>query len=298
MDTSPDLGIFWRFGVLNNLDLLYAQAELVSLERDFFQQREADNSSDCKTTAAYCRSMDTPRQSEGRGGRVQRDMLLRIQGKLKTCKEELTNQIVVRTHTGPGSADVRVMGEQLTRLRCRHSEMLANHIGGLCPVSAAYSPITALRIDRGNVYKIEKPFQYLWHVGSVTFDNFTGIGGKRRNQSTFSNLSFGNTPSQPKNNILLSERDTEHSAASHSAANFETPLSTLRLQTSEESQFPDDAHAVDVDHGSPAAEKRFEAELSQLHRNYGADFKAALLSAVFVTLPLLVLYYIHSLSKR
>jgi hypothetical protein len=45
-------------------------------------------------------------------------------------------------------------------------------------------------------------------------------------------------------------------------------------------------------------EKRFTRELSRLDRHHGPDLKSSMLSALFTTLPVLVLYYIHSLPFR
>jgi hypothetical protein len=45
-------------------------------------------------------------------------------------------------------------------------------------------------------------------------------------------------------------------------------------------------------------EKRFTRELSRLDRHHGPDLKSSMLSALFITLPVLVLYYIRSLPFR
>lgn len=45
-------------------------------------------------------------------------------------------------------------------------------------------------------------------------------------------------------------------------------------------------------------EKQFSRELSRLDRNHGPDLKISMLSALFITLPVLVLYYIRSLPFR
>ena len=44
--------------------------------------------------------------------------------------------------------------------------------------------------------------------------------------------------------------------------------------------------------------KQFARELSRLDRDHGPDFKSSILSALFITLPVLVLYYIRSLPFR
>jgi len=45
-------------------------------------------------------------------------------------------------------------------------------------------------------------------------------------------------------------------------------------------------------------EKRFSNELSRLDRHHGPDLKSSMHSALFTTLPVLVLYCIHSLPFR
>lgn len=83
MDKNPEIGVFRRFGELNNLNLLYMQAELLILERKLLQQQNDDLKSSCERTRLYCYSMEALILSEGDGGTKQRDLLLEIQVKLK-----------------------------------------------------------------------------------------------------------------------------------------------------------------------------------------------------------------------
>lgn len=83
MDQNPEIGIFRRFGELNNFSLLYMQAEIASLEQEFLAQRGEDLQSSCQITQSYNFSMDRLRCFEGRGAAKQRDLLMDIQAKLK-----------------------------------------------------------------------------------------------------------------------------------------------------------------------------------------------------------------------
>jgi hypothetical protein len=89
IDRSPEIGIFRRFGKMNNLSLLYMQAEIASLEREFLTQHEVDGCSPCETTKSYNFSMDRLRCSNGQGSEKQRDLLLTIQWKLKIYSKSL-----------------------------------------------------------------------------------------------------------------------------------------------------------------------------------------------------------------
>ena len=54
INRSPEMGIFRRFGDLNNLTLLYMQTELMSLERKLLAQQDEDMNSTCEITKSYC----------------------------------------------------------------------------------------------------------------------------------------------------------------------------------------------------------------------------------------------------
>lgn len=107
MNEGPDSGMFRRFDSLNILSLLYMQAKLVSLEKEFLQIRDKNSKFSDTETASYSESMDRLRVSKGQGGSEQRDLLLKIQGKLKLYNEAVSLQITCRGRLGPGSGDVR-----------------------------------------------------------------------------------------------------------------------------------------------------------------------------------------------
>ena len=87
VDLCPEIGIFRRFGEINNFSLLYMQAEIASLEREFLSQRELDGQTHCPITRSYNFSMDQLRCSKGEDGAKQRDLLVDIQAKLKLYSE-------------------------------------------------------------------------------------------------------------------------------------------------------------------------------------------------------------------
>lgn len=196
MSLEPEIGIFRRFGTLNNLSLLYMQAELAALEREFIAQKLADETSACETTKLYSHSMDQLRDSRGEGGTMMRDKLVVIQGKLKdyskisTNREDaadtwgtdkaLSSQLHLRQDLGPGSADIRSIREitvgsiiaphenlwKQASSPTQEKDQLADFVV-LSPISANRSPFSASRADRGLVYKLEYPFRVMWAYAQV-----------------------------------------------------------------------------------------------------------------------------------
>jgi hypothetical protein len=90
VNQKPEIGIFRRFGELNNFSLLYMQAEIASLEKKLLSQREKDANSSCEITQSYNFSMDRLRESNGEGGKTQLNLLTDIQAKLKIYSEHLS----------------------------------------------------------------------------------------------------------------------------------------------------------------------------------------------------------------
>lgn len=68
MSEHPDMGIFRRFGELNNMSLLYLQAEIGQLEEQYKLVRAADKVSPCHITRSCSSSMQVLAQSRGTGG--------------------------------------------------------------------------------------------------------------------------------------------------------------------------------------------------------------------------------------
>ena len=89
MSENSNIGLFRRFGTLNNLTLLRMQAELEALETQYLEVREGDSRSNCAKTRSYAWSMAALHASEGIGGSKQRDLLIEIEGKLKAYSKTL-----------------------------------------------------------------------------------------------------------------------------------------------------------------------------------------------------------------
>jgi hypothetical protein len=99
INRSPEMGVFRRFGDLNNLTLLYMQTELMVLERKLLAQQDEDRNSTCEITKSYCSSMEALMASNGRGGSKQRNLLLDIQAKLKAYSTPSSNRCLRKKYT-------------------------------------------------------------------------------------------------------------------------------------------------------------------------------------------------------
>jgi len=83
MELRPELAIFRRFGALNAENILYFQAELVSLEQSLRKQQKADSESGHERRSKYALNWYQLSSSGDHGDTTQLDLVLRIRQTLK-----------------------------------------------------------------------------------------------------------------------------------------------------------------------------------------------------------------------
>lgn len=82
MEIQPESAIFRRFGWLNAQNLLYLQAELISLEKQLRERQVADSTHTTGKKAQYALDWFWLSQSEDDGDTEQLDLVLRIRALL------------------------------------------------------------------------------------------------------------------------------------------------------------------------------------------------------------------------
>lgn len=140
MNRRPGVGIFRRFGTLSNLSLLYMQAELVELEEKLWEKhdRGAVSAGECARTHAT--NMMSLRLPEGKSKLALREVLFKMQGKLKIYHEALAHHIALREYPGPGSHDIK-----------RVRELLGPRQTWIAPEEHVWKQATSVSNERKNI---------------------------------------------------------------------------------------------------------------------------------------------------
>lgn len=83
METQPEMALFRRFGALNAQNLLYLQAELVSLEQELSKQQLEDHNCNHEGRKKYALNWCRLRASQQNGDTKQLDLVLKIRKTLR-----------------------------------------------------------------------------------------------------------------------------------------------------------------------------------------------------------------------